>query len=63
MKKPVGAEKKRVKRSSGSASTSVRDSGSDSQPRVCSPLSFLSNLFYKNLFLGYVSFCLICFGL
>ncbi|CDY37329.1 BnaA01g25490D [Brassica napus] len=33
MKRPVGAEKKRVKRSSGSASTAARDSGSDAPPR------------------------------
>ncbi|KAL1197392.1 hypothetical protein V5N11_011978 [Cardamine amara subsp. amara] len=33
MKKPVGAEKKRVKRSSGSSSSAVRDSGSDAPPR------------------------------
>ncbi|KAJ4887044.1 translocation protein-related [Raphanus sativus] len=33
MKRPVGAEKKRVKRSSGSSSTAARDSGSDAPPR------------------------------
>ncbi|XP_010544185.1 PREDICTED: uncharacterized protein LOC104816878 [Tarenaya hassleriana] len=33
MKKPVGAEKKRVKRSAGSGSSAVRDSASDTPPR------------------------------
>lgn len=50
MKRPVGAEKKRVKRSSGSASTAARDSGSDAPPRVGLLLSSLVLLFLRPLF-------------
>lgn len=40
MKKSGGAEKKRVRRSSGALPNGGRDPSSDTPPRVCLPLSF-----------------------
>lgn len=51
MKKSSGAEKKRVKRQSGSLQNGIRDSNSDTPPRVCS--SFPVPFFF---FLGFSKF-------